>query len=120
VAYDNFRSASKQGKNAMSQHLRHVVLFQFKAGTTAEQVRTIEEAFSALPDQIDTIRDFEWGTDVSVEGKADGFTHCFFVTFGSAADRDAYLPHPAHRAFGTLLRPHLEKVLVFDYWATNA
>jgi hypothetical protein len=31
-------------------------------------------------------------------------------------DRDAYLPHPAHRAFGAVLRPHLDKVLVLDYW----
>ncbi len=101
----------------MSQVLRHVVLFQFKAESTPEEVQEIEAAFRALPAQIDAIRDFEWGTDVSVEGKADGFTHCFFVTFGSAADRDSYLPHPAHREFGTLLRPHLAKVLVLDYWA---
>ena len=101
----------------MNRVLRHVVLFQFKADTTPEQVQTIENAFRALPSQIDAIRDFEWGTDVSVEGKANGFTHCFFVTFGSEADRDTYLPHPAHREFGTILRPHLEKVLVFDYWS---
>ena len=96
--------------------LRHVVLFQFKDGTPDESIRAIEHAFRALPGKIGAIQDFEWGTDVSVEGKADGFTHCFFVTFASEADRDAYLPHPAHTAFGTLLRPHLEKVLVIDYW----
>lgn len=101
----------------MTQQLRHVVLFQFKAGTTAEQIKTIEDAFRTLPSKIDVIRDFEWGTDVSVEGKANGFTHCFFLTFASAADRDAYLPHPAHREFGSILRPHLENVLVLDYWA---
>jgi len=100
----------------MSQKLRHVVLFQFKEGTTSEQIQTIADAFRALPTKIDVIRDFEWGTDVSVEGKADGFTHCFFVTFADEAGRDAYLPHPAHREFGTILRPHLAKVLVFDYW----
>ena len=101
----------------MNQLLRHVVLFQFNEETTADQVKTIEDAFRALPGQIDAIHSFEWGTDVSVEGIADGYTHCFFVTFQSAADRDAYLPHPAHKAFGALLRPHLAKVLVFDYWA---
>ena len=99
-----------------NQLLRHVVLFQFKEGTPAGQVTAIEEAFRTLPRKIDVIQEFEWGTDVSVEGKAQGFTHCFFVTFASAADRDAYLPHPDHTAFGALLRPHLEKVLVVDYW----
>ncbi|MCA9181727.1 MAG: Dabb family protein, partial [Planctomycetales bacterium] len=48
---------------------------------------------------------------------SDGFTHCFLLTFKSEADRDSYLPHPAHRAFGAALKPHLEKVLVVDYWA---
>ena len=97
--------------------LRHVVLFKFKDDTTPAQVQAIEDAFRALPGKIDAIRSFEWSTDVSVEGKADGYTHCFFVTFGDEAGRDAYLPHPDHRAFGALLRPHLDKVLVFDYWA---
>ncbi|MEZ4659085.1 MAG: Dabb family protein [Caldilineaceae bacterium] len=100
-----------------TRQLRHVVLFKFKDDTTPAQVQAIAEAFRALPGKIDAIQDFEWGTDVSVEGKADGYTHCFFVTFGDVAGRDAYLPHPDHKAFGSLLRPHLEKVLVFDYWA---
>ena len=101
------------------QVLRHVVLFKFKDGTAPGDVQRIEEAFRALPAQIDVIQEFEWGTDVSVEGKAEGYTHCFFVTFADAAGRDAYLPHPAHQAFGQVLRPHLDKVLVFDYWASD-
>ena len=96
--------------------LRHVVLFKFKDDATPAQVQQIEAAFRALPEQITAIHAFEWGTDASVEGLAQGFTHCFFVTFKSEADRDAYLPHPAHRAFGAVLRPHLDKVLVLDYW----
>lgn len=99
--------------------LRHVVLFKFKDETPAEDVRKVEEAFRALPTQIREIHGFEWGTDVSVEGIARGYTHCFFVTFRSAADRDTYLPHPAHKAFGQILRPHLDSVLVLDYWAQN-
>lgn len=98
------------------QVLRHVVLFAFKEGTGAAEIRAIEQAFAALPEQIDVIRDFEWGTDVSVEGKAAGFTHCCLVTFADEAGRDAYLPHPAHQAFGQKLRPHLDQVLVLDYW----
>lgn len=100
--------------------LRHVVLFQFKDGTGEEKIREIEEAFRALPDQIDAIQDFEWGTDVSVEGKAGGFSHCFFVTFADEAGRDEYLPHPAHAAFGQIVRPHVENVLVVDYWSNSS
>ncbi|MBX3052626.1 MAG: Dabb family protein [Caldilineaceae bacterium] len=97
--------------------LRHVVLFKFKDETTPEQIAEIENAFRALPSQIDAIHSFEWGTDVSVEGIAQGYTHCFFLGFKSEADRAIYLPHPAHKAFGQLLRPHKEQVLVLDYWS---
>ena len=99
-----------------AQVLRHVVLFKFKDGTSAEDVQTIESAFCALPGRIDTIYDFEWGTDVSAEDLTDGFTHCFVVTFKDEAGRAVYLPHPAHEEFRGVLRPHLEKVLVVDYW----
>ncbi len=95
--------------------LRHVVLFSFKEEATPQEIKQVEEAFAALPGQIPEITDFEWGTNVSPEGLADGFTHCFFVTFANEAGRDAYLPHPAHKAFGQVLRPHLDKVLVVDY-----
>ena len=99
------------------QVLRHVVLFSFTPSSSAEDIARLAEAFAALPSQIEEIIDFEWGSDVSVEGKAEGYTHCFFVTFADTAGRDAYLPHPAHQAFGRLLRGHLDKVLVLDYWA---
>jgi hypothetical protein len=96
--------------------LRHVVLFKFKDGTTPQQVDEVIDAFRALKGKIDVIQDFEFGTDVSTENKAAGFTHCFFVTFRDEKGRDAYLPHPAHKAFGTLVGPRLDKVLVVDYW----
>ena len=101
----------------MHEHtLRHLVLFSFRADANPGHVQAIEQAFCALPDQIPGIIGFEWGTNVSPEGLAQGFTHCFFVTFGSEEERDAYLPHPAHRSFGEKLQPILDNVLVIDYW----
>ena len=96
--------------------LRHVVLFAFQATADRTAVAEAEAAFAQLPRQIDLIRDYEWGTNVSPEGIAQGFTHCFLLTFASAADRDAYLVHPAHQAFVASLQPVLEKALVIDYW----
>ena len=55
---------------------------------------------------------------MSASRSGQGFTHCFLVTFRSEADRATYLPHAAHKAFGDVLHPHLEKVLVIDYWAS--
>ena len=83
--------------------LRHVVLFKFKDGTSPQEVKAIEDRFRGLPDRIETITEFEWGTDVSEEGKADGFTHCFLVTFADTAGRAIYLPHNAHKEFVALV-----------------
>jgi len=102
--------------NQPDKLLRHVVLFKFKDGLGEDKVREVVDAFGALPTKIDQIQDFEWGTDVSVENKAAGFTHLFLVTFKTKAGRDKYLPHPAHQEFVKLVGPRLADVLVFDYW----
>ncbi|MFI4876744.1 MAG: Dabb family protein [Blastopirellula sp. JB062] len=99
--------------------LRHVVIFKFKEGVKPADQKKVEEAFAALPSKISQIADFEWGTNNSPEMLAKGFTHCFLVTFKSEADRDAYLPHPAHKEFVELLLPHLEEAFVIDYWASK-
>ena len=103
--------------NKMNESLRHIVLFKFKASSEAVDIQKIEDAFIALPTKIKEIKDFEWGLNNSTEGLDKGFTHCFFVTFESEADRAAYLPHPDHLAFVALLDGHVEDVLVLDYWS---
>ncbi len=102
---------------AQSKELRHVVMFKFKESSSAADVQKVEAAFRALPSKIKQIKGYEWGTNNSPEGLDQGFTHCFFLTFKSEADRAIYLPHPDHKAFGAVLTPHLDKVLVLDYWA---
>lgn len=109
--------AALTGKPAAEKLFRHVVLFKFKSDVTPEQVAEVVKAFAALPGKIDTITGFEHGTDVSVEQKAQGFTHAFMVTFKDAAGRDTYLPHPAHQEFVKLVGPRIENVLVFDFVA---
>ena len=97
--------------------LRHVVLFGFNDDLSAEQVQEVETAFANLPKQIDVIKGYEWGTDCSPEGIQKGHTHCFFLSFESEKDRDAYLVHPAHKQFGQLIQGKLKAVTVVDYWA---
>jgi hypothetical protein len=96
--------------------LRHVVLFGFKSTSSPQDVEKIVTAFQTLPGNISEIKGFEWGVNSSPEGLNQGLTHAFTVTFHSDADRDAYLPHPAHQEFVGLLGPHLDKVTVLDYW----
>ena len=97
--------------------LRHIVLFAFKATSTPEEIAAICTHFARLPQEIEVVRGFEWGLDVSPEGIQQGFTHCFLLTFDSAGDRDTYLVHPAHQAFVAAGSPHFSQALVVDYFA---
>ena len=96
--------------------LRHVVMYKFKDGLPPAQVQEVVKAFSGLPKKIDAIVGFERGTNVSPEGKSEGFTHVFVVTFKDEAGRDAYLKHPAHDEYVKVVKDRREKVVVFDYW----
>ena len=113
----SFGGIQAQQKKNDTKMLRHVVLFKFKDGTSAADVKKVEDAFSKLPSQIKEIAGYEFGTNNSPENLNQGFTHCFFVSFKSEQDRAVYLPHPAHQAFVEVLKPHLDKVLVIDYWS---
>ena len=104
------------GKNNTAV-LRHVVMFKFLDKATPADVKKIEDAFRALPGKIPLIKDLEWGVNNSPEKLNQGLTHCFFLSFQSTEDRDAYLIHPAHKAFGEILKPFFDKVTVLDYWA---
>jgi hypothetical protein len=97
--------------------IRHIVIFKYRNDATPEQVKTISDAFWALKDRIPGIIGFEAGVNNSPENLNHSFTHIFQLTFTDVAARDAYLPHPEHKAFGETLRSLgiLEEVFVIDY-----
>ena len=76
-----------QNKTGEGKLLRHVVLLKFKDSALPADVKKVEEAFVGLKKKIKLIK-----------------------------DRDAYLVHPDHQAFVEILKPHLDKVTVVDYW----
>ena len=96
---------------------RHVVCFKFKDDATKNQITAIEKAFAALPSKIDSITGYEWGTNVSPENLAQGYTHCFVVSFKDKKGLEAYLPHKDHKAFVEQLLPILDKAFVIDFVA---
>jgi hypothetical protein len=112
-------NARLSGTEKSARVLRHVVMYKFKDDLTAGQLREVIAAFSALPEKIDTIIGFEAGTNTSTEGKSDGLTHVFVVTFADEKGRDTYLSHPAHLDYVKLARDKREKVIVFDYWTNK-
>ena len=109
-------TTGSQAQSKSTKMLRHVVLFKFKDTSSAQEIKVVEDAFVALKGKIKLIKDFEWGTNNSPEGLNQGLTHCFLASFSSEKDRDDYLVHPDHKAFVEVLKPHLDKVTVIDYW----
>lgn len=104
-------------KPASTKVLRHIVMYKFKDEITKAQIQEVIDAFANLPKKIDAVIGFEHGPNVSPEGKSEGFTYCFVVTFKDEAGRAAYLKHPAHDEYVKVVKDRREKVVVFDYWA---
>ncbi len=104
----------------LDQELKHAVFFKFKDEASSADIKKVEDAFSALPSKIDTIKGYEWGLNNSPEKHDDGFTHAFMVTFETEDGRASYLPHPAHQAFVEILKPVLDKVRVIDFWTKDS
>ena len=110
------RSAESTAAEPAAKKLRHVVMYKFKDDLKPGEVQQVVDAFAGLPRKIDTIIGFEHGTNVSAEGKSEGFTHVFVVTFRDEKGRDAYLVHPAHADYVNVVKGRREELGVFDYW----
>jgi len=110
-------SAMAADKPAGATKLLHVVSFKFKSTATPEQIKEVTDAFSALKKKIPAIQSLDWGTNISPEKHDKGFTHGWVLSFKSEKDRDDYLVHADHKAFGKLVGPVVQDVFVIDYWA---
>ncbi|PRQ56627.1 hypothetical protein RchiOBHm_Chr1g0339351 [Rosa chinensis] len=99
--------------------VKHVLLAEFKEGVTESEIEQLIGGFANLVNLIDPMESFHWGKDVSIENLHQGFTHIFESSFKSNEAVAEYLAHPAHVDFANLFRPHVEKVLVFDYKPTT-
>ena len=98
--------------------LRHVVLLTFKATSSKEDVAKVTRTFNDLYGKVPEVKNMEWGLNMSPEHLDQGFTHCFVLTFSSEKDLASYQVHPAHKAFQEVLKPHMDKVFVVDYFVT--
>jgi len=106
-------------KPAKAKRLLHVVSFKFKPDAKKEQIDEVVAGFRDLKKKIPFIQEFSWGTNMSPEKLDKGFTHGFLLSFKTEKDRDAYLVHPAHKAFANSLGPVLADAFVIDYWAQD-
>jgi hypothetical protein len=95
--------------------VKHVVLLKFKEGTTEELITKFFDDVLDLSETVPGIDDYVSGTNCSSEGRSQGMTHGFIMTFSNAAARDAYVVHPEHERFVTMAMPMVENVLIFDF-----
>src|SRR5687768_13040455 len=75
-------------QKAPAKVLRHIVLYKFKDEIKQPQIQEVINAFADLPKKIDGIVAFKHGPNVSPEGKSEGLTYCFVVSFENEAARD--------------------------------
>jgi Stress responsive A/B Barrel Domain len=108
---------SAPAKAPQEKVLRHLVLYKFKDDQSPAKVQEVIDTFAGMAKQIDTVVSLEHGPNVSKEGKSDGLTYGFCVTFKDDAGLATYLKHPAHEAYVSVVKDRREKVIVFDYWA---
>jgi len=108
--------AQTDTKPSITKMLRHVVIFKFKDSSSPSDIQKVADTFYALKKSVPQIKDMEWGINNSPENFNQGFTHCFMLSYKSEQDLANYQEHPAHKAFQEVLKPHMEKVFVVDYW----
>jgi hypothetical protein len=95
--------------------VKHIVLLKFKDGTSEEQIGKFWDDLLDLSESISGIDDYVSGNNNSSEGRAQGLTHGFIMTFADAAARDAYVVHPDHQKFVAGAMESVDNAVIFDF-----
>ena len=109
-----FSAAASNLTGAVVTQIDHMVLLKRRPDAADDAVARLWAALADLPWRIQGIVDVRCGPNTSPEGIDHGYDLGFVVVFASAADRDAYLPHPDHQAVVPLVHAVASDVLVFD------
>lgn len=102
--------------NSSRYTLNHVVLLKFKENISNDTLKMIQNASYKL-EEIEQVRDFYYGENISLKGLDKGFTHVISLKFTNSFEMDSiYSPHPIHKEFSAIFIPHTEDILVYDFW----
>ena len=93
--------------------LTHVVLFKFKAETTAVQAAQLEAGLRGLPAAIDDIREFRVGRDVVRSERS--YDLALVSAFDDLAAMQRYQVHPAHLEVVALVKTLCAGVVAVDF-----
>jgi hypothetical protein len=94
--------------------IRHVVMFRWKDGTTADDIAAVIAGLQTMPSLIPQIVDYRFGPDLAINE-----TNWDFVVVGDFANTDDYVAYrddPRHRALiAEAVAPHLEERASVQY-----
>ncbi|AHM62478.1 Stress responsive alpha-beta barrel domain-containing protein [Flammeovirgaceae bacterium 311] len=107
--------ANAQSNPLPSKPLRHVVIITFKAGTSADSIQAVDQAFTSLSKER-LVKDFEWGIEIADE-QVEQETHFYVLSFASREDIKSYEKTPQHDELIRVASPIVADVKVIDYWA---
>ena len=93
--------------------IKHVVMFKFKEGLDQAVIDVICEDLAALPDTIDTLREFLFGLDVVRSPRS--FDFAIVASFDDVEGLGVYHVHPAHQAVALKLREACTAVNAVDF-----
>jgi hypothetical protein len=93
--------------------ITHVVLFKFKPETTAAEVQHLAESLGELPQIIDEIREFRFGTDVIRSERS--YDLGLISSFDDLAALQRYQLHPEHQKVLTLVKAIVSNVVAVDF-----
>jgi hypothetical protein len=100
--------------------IAHVVLFQPRAGLSAEERESFAASFARALTDIPQVRRARIGERRTLgriydQQNTRDFSHVAILEFDSESDLRGYLDHPAHQELGMRFYQHAEAALVYDF-----
>ncbi|KAG8091240.1 hypothetical protein GUJ93_ZPchr0011g28257 [Zizania palustris] len=93
--------------------VKHLCLVKFKEDAVVDDIL---QGMTKLVSEMDMVKSFEWGKDVSNQDMlTQGFTHVFSLTFASSEDLTNYMSHERHLEFVGTFMAAIDKVVVVDF-----
>src|SRR3712207_1831423 len=95
-----------------SNHIKHIMLWNYREETTVDERASLERALMALPDKVPSLLGVGWGPVVG--GRNHSFSHCFVMLFDDMAGLDEYVVHPDHAEFSRAFKEACAVQVVVD------
>ena len=93
--------------------IRHIVLFKFKEGTSADERAGLADALSGLKNKIPLVKELEVGADLG--GKPNSYDIALNSVFDNFDDVEAYAVHPDHVEVVKMVKELCESSVKVDF-----